>query len=104
MGEVGCFTSRLLKKRFARPISSMFAMATRVSTGYSPRYKRGIYYSFASSSALQTDSSHRSQDLGDANEIVGGGGQYEERFDQRPSAMACLTKTTDGLDPAERLL
>src|SRR5205823_13699660 len=50
---------------------------------------------------LRTDSSRCSQDLRNANEVVGGGSQDKEPFDQRSSAMACLAQAADGLDPPE---
>ena len=53
---------------------------------------------------FQADSSRCRQDLRNANEIVGGGGQDEEPFNQCPSAMARFAQATDGLDPAEGFL
>src|SRR5262245_31269220 len=50
---------------------------------------------------LQRNLSGCRQNLRNANEIVGGGGQDEEPFDQRPSAMAGLAQATDRLHPAE---
>ena len=61
-------------------------------------------YRLAPFSRLQTDSSCRRQNLGNANEIVGGCGENKEPLDQRPTAMAGLAQTPDGLDPAERFL
>src|SRR6516165_12617309 len=65
------------------------------------RCKRDIRCGFASYSTARTDSSRCGQKLRDADEIVGGGRQHEEPFDQRLSAMACLAQPADGLDPAE---
>src|SRR5215469_11709926 len=97
-------SSRLLKKFVMRPIFLMFASATRGSIGDTLRHGREIRFDFASSSRLQTDSSRCGQNLRNADEIVGGGRQHEEPFDQRPSTMACLAQTADGLDPAEGFL
>src|SRR5580700_11476154 len=97
-------TSRLLKKFVARAIVSMSATATTGLMSNYRRYKRGIRYVFASSSTLQTDSSRRSQNLRDADHIIGGCGEYEEPFHQVAPAMAGLAQAPGGLDPAERLL
>src|SRR5215831_1783701 len=69
--------------------------------GGDPRRMRGHGYRVASCSARQTDSSRCSQELRDANEIVGGRRQHEEPFDQRPSAMSRLAQAAHGLDPTE---
>src|SRR5277367_1059373 len=65
---------------------------------------RGLGDHFASFSRLQADSSRRRHNFGDANEVVGGCGQYEEPLHRASASMACLAQPTDGLDPAERLL
>src|SRR5215469_15670971 len=52
---------------------------------------------------LKTDSSHGSQKLGDADEVIGGRGQDEEPFDQLAPTMACLAQAANRLDPSERL-
>src|SRR5689334_3528947 len=82
----------------------MFASATRGWISRDRRCNRGSGYVFTSPSALQIDSYRCRQDLRDANEIVGSSGQNKEPFDQRPSAMACLAQTANGLDPAEGFL
>ena len=53
---------------------------------------------------LQADSSRRSQQLWDANEVAGCGGEYEEPLDQAATAMPRLAQAADRLDPTERLL
>src|SRR5271165_3087193 len=53
---------------------------------------------------LQTDSSCRRQDRWNADEVIGGGGQDKEPFDQAAPAMPRLAQTTNGLDPTERFL
>src|SRR3990172_7278099 len=64
------------------------------------RWNRGVEGSF---SLLQADSPCRQQ-LGDADQVVGGGGEDEEPFDQAAAAMTGLAQAADGLDPAERFL
>src|SRR5262245_23620096 len=64
---------------------------------------RGDRYHNGSRSALHTDSSRCSQDLRDANEIVGGCDENEEPFDQCAPAMSGLTQAAHGLHPTERL-
>jgi hypothetical protein len=54
-------------------------------------------------SLLQADSSRRQQ-LGDADQVIGGGREDEEPFHQRPPAMTGLAHHADGLHPAEGLL
>jgi len=80
---------------------SRLASATRGLMCSDRRCKRDIRCGFASYSTPRTDSSRCGQKLRDADEIVGGGRQHEEPFDQRLSAMACLAQPADGLDPAE---
>ena len=68
------------------------------------RYRtRGFGCRVSSFSRRQTDSSRRSQNFGDANEVVGGRGQYEEPLHEASAPMACLAQPADGLDPAEWL-
>src|SRR6202795_5416335 len=79
----------------------MFAIVTNGEMSGEPRRMRGNRYYVASCAALQTDSSRCSQNLRDANEIVGGRRQHEEPFDQRPPTMSRLAQATHGLHPAE---
>lgn len=51
----------------------------------------------------ETESSCRQQ-LGKADQVVGGGGESEEPADADGAAMARFAQIGDGLDPAERLL
>src|SRR5271154_1544809 len=96
-------TSRLLKKLIAGAIFLMGGRRRRLLR--SERCQTlGFGDHFASFSRLQADSSRRRQNFGDANEVVGGRGQYEEPLHQVSSSMACLAQPADGLDPAERLL
>src|SRR6516164_10270751 len=80
-------TSRLLKKFVGELIFAMFPSQAEASRRDDLRYRLRIRYLFASSWLLQTDSSRCGQYLWDANEIVGGRGEDEEPFDQRPSAV-----------------
>src|ERR1051326_2702350 len=82
-------------------LSMIAASASRVM-GSDRRRSGGFGYGFASYSMLQIDSPRCRQNFGNANEIVGGGGEDEEPFDQRPSAMAGLAQPTDRLDPVQR--
>ena len=50
------------------------------------------------------DSSRRCQNFGDANEVVGGRGQYKEPLHQVSASMTGLAQPADRLDPSERLL
>src|SRR5437588_12361192 len=84
------FSSRLLKKSVLRPIFSMFVMPTDKAMSGDPRGMRGYRYDIASYSALQTDSSRCSQNLRNANEIVGGGCQYDVPCKQSQAAMSHL--------------
>jgi transposase len=82
----GICSSRLLKKFVVRPIFSMFWLLPMGSIGCDRRCKRGIWYGFASFSALQTDSSHCGQKLWDANKIVGSGCGIRRNADTDSSA------------------
>src|SRR4249920_447807 len=44
------------------------------------------------------------QQLGDTDQVVGGGGEHEEPLDQRTPAMTRLAQAADRLHPAEGLL
>ena len=61
----------------------------------------GIWYHFASLSALRADSSCCGQKFRDANEIVGARGENEEPLHQAAAAMAGLAQAADRLHPAE---
>jgi hypothetical protein len=54
----------------------------------------GIGDGSASSSPLWTDSSRCGQDFRNANEIIGGRGQYEEPFHQAAAAMSGFAQAT----------
>lgn len=61
----------------------------------------------SSFSMLQTDSSRCCQNFEDANEVVGGRGQYKEPLHQASASIEVMTglaQPADRLDPAERLL
>jgi hypothetical protein len=68
----------------------------------SRRRMRRISDVFVSSSSLQTGSSRCREQLGNANEVVGGRGQDEEPFHQATTAMTGLSQAADGLHPTER--
>ena len=74
----------------------MGAATTSGALGGGLRRMRDIRYVFASRSTLQTDSPRCSQYLRDAHQIVGGGGQDEEPFDQPSAAMPGLAQGSDG--------
>jgi hypothetical protein len=82
----------------------MFSMTTNGEMGGDPRCMCGIRYIVASSSTLQTDSSHCGQNLRDANETVGDGDKDKKPLEQLPPVMTGLMQTADGLHPAERSL
>src|SRR6516162_4242949 len=77
---------------------------TRRAIGLEPLPMRCIGGVGGSFLALQTDSSRRGQQLWDANEVVGCGGEHEEPLDQAATAMPRLAQAADRLDPPERLL
>src|SRR6516162_2464435 len=87
--------SRLLKKFVGELIFAMFPSQAEASRRDDLRYRLRIRYLFASSWLLQTDSSRCGQYLWDANEIVGGRGEDEEPFDQRPSAVPGFAQAAD---------
>src|SRR3974390_2970588 len=77
---------------------------TRRAIGLEPLPMRCIGGVGGSFLRLQTDSSRRGQQLWDANEVVGCGGEHEEPLDQAATAMPRLAQASDRLDPPERLL
>ena len=93
--------SRLLKKFNARSILLMFSRVSRELKDADRRYWRGIWGIFASSSALQTDSSRGGDNFRDADEIAGRRRQDKEPFDQAAPAVTGLAQAADGLDPSE---
>ena len=82
----------------------MFSRVSRELKDADRRYWRGIWGIFASSSALQTDSSRGGDNFRDADEIAGRRRQDKEPFDQAAPAVTGLAQAADGLDPSERLL
>src|SRR6516162_9167605 len=102
--DADAFASRLLKKFVGELIFAMFPSQAEASRRDDLRYRLRIRYLFASSWLLQTDSSRCGQYLWDANEIVGGRGEDEEPFDQRPSAVPGFAQAADSLHPTERFL
>src|SRR5215471_8680484 len=82
----------------------MLATAPTEEMRGDPREMRGNRYDIASYSILETDSSRCSQNLRDANEVVGGCRQHEEPFNQRPPAMSGLAQAPHCLDPTKSLL
>ena len=81
-------TSRLRKKPGFEGDILMRAAMTDGVMGRDLRRRRGIGDGFGSSSLLRADSSRCGQDFRDANEIIGGRGQYEEPFHQAAAAMS----------------
>lgn len=82
----------------------MPVMATGGTIGRAGRCRRGIWYHFASLSALRTDSSCCGQKFLDANEIIGARGENEEPLHQPAAAMAGLAQAADRLHPTEAFL
>ena len=81
----------------------MWATTTDADVGSNSRWGRGIRCNVASHSSLQTESSRRNQELWNAHEIIGGGGQHEQPFDQCSPAMSGFTQAAHSLHPAEGL-
>src|SRR4249920_476242 len=79
----------------------MFARRTSGVMGRDARCRGGIGCGFVAYATLQADSSRCCQELGDANEIVGGSSQDEEPLHQAAATMPGLAQTADGLHPAE---
>ena len=77
----------------------IFAGRTTGGMDDNPRCKGGTGCGCASYSTHQTDSSRCGQQLRDANEIVGDGGQDEEPFNQAAPTMPGLAQTANGLHP-----
>src|ERR1700757_2587286 len=96
--------SRLLKKIVRMTIFVTCGSKTKRLMGLERRSMRYVGGPVGSFSMLQTDSSRRGQQLWDANEIVGCGGEHEEPLDQAATAMPRLAQAADRLDPPERLL
>src|SRR5260221_87562 len=97
-------TSGLLKNAVLGPMLPMAGGRQAGARCGGSRRSRDFRHALRRSSMLQTDSSRCGQQFRDADEIVGGGGEDEEPFDQPAAAMTGLAQPGDGLDPAERLL
>ena len=82
----------------------MFASVSGEPKHADRRYWRGIWGIFASSLALQTDSSRGGDNFRDADEIAGRRRQDKEPFDQAAPAVTGLAQAADGLHPPKRLL